>query len=57
MEIPVNKLDGGWDMSAQNHDSAIPVLRQNAIMVRSLQKQPPKDCSLGPSLRTSVSGP
>jgi PAS domain S-box-containing protein len=24
MEIPVNKLDGGWDMSAQNHDSAIP---------------------------------
>jgi PAS domain S-box-containing protein len=24
MEIPVNKLDGGWDMSAQNHNSAIP---------------------------------
>src|SRR6202521_231775 len=23
MEIPVNKLDGGWDMSAQHHDSAI----------------------------------
>ena len=24
MEPPVNKGDGGWDMSAQNHDPAIP---------------------------------
>ena len=32
------------------------VLRQNAIMIHSLQKQPPKDRSLGPSLRASVFG-
>src|SRR5216684_3420247 len=24
MEIPVSKLQGGWDMSAQSHESAIP---------------------------------
>ena len=32
------------------------VLRQNAILMHSLQKQPPKDRRLGPSLCASVSG-
>jgi ATPase subunit of ABC transporter with duplicated ATPase domains len=34
-----------------------PVLRQNAIMMHSPQKQRPKDRSLGPSLGASASGP
>jgi hypothetical protein len=33
------------------------VLRQNAIMMHSLQKQPPRDRSFRSSLRTLVSGP
>ena len=33
------------------------VLRQNAIMMHALQKQPPKDRSLCPSRCASVSGP
>src|SRR6202162_5355250 len=33
MEIPVNKLDGGWDMSAQDHDSAIPAAAAGKLNV------------------------
>jgi PAS domain S-box-containing protein len=39
MEIPVNKLDGGWDMSAQNHNSAIPPAAGTLDLVTDVQRK------------------
>jgi PAS domain-containing protein len=39
MEIPVNKLDSGWDRSAERHDSAIPPAAGTLDVVTDVQRK------------------
>jgi hypothetical protein len=39
MEIPVKKLEGGCDMSAQKHDSAIPAAAGTLDVVIEVQRK------------------
>jgi hypothetical protein len=57
VKLPLRILRVDLDAKVLNGPFRIGVLRQNAILVYSLQKQLPKDSRLGPLLWVLVSGP